>query len=1275
MAAPTVGYAVLPIVPSLRGLDAELRRQLGIPAEKAGKDAGQKAAKGFRDAFRELKIDAQSLTSFGTKAVAVGGVVAFGLGKAAKAADGLNAAISANEQVFAQSSRVIQEWSKGSSDAIGLSRRAAIEAATAFGAFGKQAGLRGDELAEWSISLAELAADMAAFANEADVDQAISALQSGLAGQVMPLRRYQILLSETAVQQKAYALGIAEAGSQLTEQQKVLARQALIFDQSTDKLGQFQREWGELNTQLAVAQANWEDASAALGQSLLPTLTAGARGASDLLNRFQELSPETQKVVAHLTAAGAAGTILVGGLSLAAGAGMRLHDAYSRMSTAAANGNRVMAITTRTARGAAKVIGGAGLAFAAFEAAQALNQATQDTVAYDSALKRLTTIDTSNIGAGLARAAEESRGLLDDIVLWGERLGLAPSGIGSWEVEVQGTTIKLRELEGVLEDLWRTNPDELAAILRTLGDPAQVGGSEGALAELERIVGRFKENLDATAAAEEGAAGAAGELTGELDAQQEAMDASRKATEALERALASLTARQTLNTLAFDAGRVAAQSYMDAIDRSTDVDNLLRAGIGVGSAMRDLREGFFGTADAAEEADGSVDRVSKAMRALNDALVATNPDLSVSAIAFGRMSAAADAFRASLTGSARSAAEVGAALGVGEAFRDFRLTFRRLPEDIDAVAATLGTYRKRQTESIRALIQLGEQSRSYLATLLETGRSHDHVRREAERLRQEFIRQFQQAGMNERQIRRYLDLLGLAPESVETAIKLSGVEAARFEIQSYLQLLEGRIPESVAASVTAKIRAGDLDAAARELAALAARNPVRIDVEYDETGVERAKQDLLELPRQFDFAKAALGGYTEAQERGLEAVLALGDATRTYLSEVLASRGPEQARVEADRLREAYRRQFEQFGITGEAFEQYLELLGLADRQVVTAIEIAGFDRAIFEIETLLALLTDLGALSDEEKILISVAIADGNLDLVRRILHDNITNWNDDLDPVKVKVDLSDVNAFEGTLLGQMLTFGGAIPLDVDTAPAGRKMGEFAREWFAGQTVTLDADTTKAVEEHLRYVSLVTGIFPEVPLDADDTKAVSEWLDYVRSVTGKDIPLPLDADDTEAWNRYLRIVRGMQANTVNIPVGLDTKKAKEDFQRFMSGLPQDSWINFLGLPLFRGAQTGGPVPGSGSGDKIPYLLEPGEFVISRKGVQAAGFDLLDRINSGRVDTLAGSTLTAQVAATEKRAGLVIGELTLVAPSPERAMEEIVTNGAVWAHAAGFGDN
>src|SRR5690606_24519401 len=159
----------------------------------------------------------------------------------------------------------------------------------------------------------------------------------------------------------------------------------------------------------------------------------------------------------------------------------------------------------------------------------------------------------------------------------------------------------------------------------------------------------------------------------------------------------------------------------------------------------------------------------------------------------------------------------------------------------------------------------------------------------------------------------------------------------------------------------------------------------------------------------------------------------------------------------------------------------------------------------------------------------------------------------------------------------------------------------------------------SNAVEEHLRFVSLVTGIFPEVPLDADDTKAVSEWLDYVRSVTGEDIPLPLDADDTEAWNRYVRIVQGMQANTVNIPVGLDTKKAKEDFQRFMSALPQASWINFLGPPLFRGAEPGAPVPGSGSGSKVPYLPEPGEFVISRKGVQAAGFDLLDRIDSRRV--------------------------------------------------------
>jgi hypothetical protein len=45
------------------------------------------------------------------------------------------------------------------------------------------------------------------------------------------------------------------------------------------------------------------------------------------------------------------------------------------------------------------------------------------------------------------------------------------------------------------------------------------------------------------------------------------------------------------------------------------------------------------------------------------------------------------------------------------------------------------------------------------------------------------------------------------------------------------------------------------------------------------------------------------------------------------------------------------------------------------------------------------------------------------------------------------------------------------------------------------------------------------------------------------------------------------------------------------------------------------GFQTGAFVPGSGSGDKVPAMLEAGEFVLNRNAVQAAGPQNLDRFN------------------------------------------------------------
>jgi len=48
---PSVGYATLQVIPSVRGISDELRRQLIGPAASAGQDAGEGAGGGFREAF------------------------------------------------------------------------------------------------------------------------------------------------------------------------------------------------------------------------------------------------------------------------------------------------------------------------------------------------------------------------------------------------------------------------------------------------------------------------------------------------------------------------------------------------------------------------------------------------------------------------------------------------------------------------------------------------------------------------------------------------------------------------------------------------------------------------------------------------------------------------------------------------------------------------------------------------------------------------------------------------------------------------------------------------------------------------------------------------------------------------------------------------------------------------------------------------------------------------------------------------------------------------
>ena len=217
------------------------------------------------------------LVDFGKKAavafagLAAGGVV---IGKQlVDAASDLNEVTSKTEVIFGDAATAVFEFAEGAGSAFGQSERAALDAASTFGTFGKAAGLTGDALSEFSVDLVGLSSDLASFANTTP-EEAAQALGAALRGESEPLRRYGVLLDDATLKAKALEMGIYDGNGSLDAQQKILAANAVIFEQTTDAQGDFARTSEGVANQQRILAAQFENVKARLGQALLPAFAS-----------------------------------------------------------------------------------------------------------------------------------------------------------------------------------------------------------------------------------------------------------------------------------------------------------------------------------------------------------------------------------------------------------------------------------------------------------------------------------------------------------------------------------------------------------------------------------------------------------------------------------------------------------------------------------------------------------------------------------------------------------------------------------------------------------------------------------------------------------------------------------------------------------------------------------------------------------------------------------------------------------------------------------------
>lgn len=208
------------------------------------------------------------------------------IGDSITAASDLNETLGKSRIVFGSSAKDVERFGDTSAKSLGISKQAAIEAAATFGNLFIGLELGEPKAADMSQSLVTLAGDLASF-NNLDPTDVLDKLRSGLAGESEPLRRLGVFLSEAKVKSKAMQLGLGGAHRELTEGEKVLARYALIMEETTTAQGNFAATAGDLANSQRIANAELVDMQATLGKKLLPAQLAVTRAQ---INFFEGLN-------------------------------------------------------------------------------------------------------------------------------------------------------------------------------------------------------------------------------------------------------------------------------------------------------------------------------------------------------------------------------------------------------------------------------------------------------------------------------------------------------------------------------------------------------------------------------------------------------------------------------------------------------------------------------------------------------------------------------------------------------------------------------------------------------------------------------------------------------------------------------------------------------------------------------------------------------------------------------------------------------------------------
>lgn len=322
-------------------------------AQDGGKAAVTELDKAGKESASKFQMSWDKLNSIGNKLTL--GVTLPAIAASKLSLDAFSRyqdASSAAGVFYGDQAKAIEKFGQTAAKSYGMSKVAVLELANGLNPLISQFAAA-DKQGSTAVEAMGRVGDMASFFG-GSVDEAATAVQSFLSGSsVEPIRRYGVFASEAAVQAKALAMGLVKAdvssaqlgatqarladaqnkareatakygaGSieaqkavaavglaeealakvteghlpQLTEQQKIQARYALLMEQTSKSQGDFVRTSDSLANTQKRTTAQMQNAAITLGQKLAPSAIKVMQAVTKLINVFTHLPKVAQNAL------------------------------------------------------------------------------------------------------------------------------------------------------------------------------------------------------------------------------------------------------------------------------------------------------------------------------------------------------------------------------------------------------------------------------------------------------------------------------------------------------------------------------------------------------------------------------------------------------------------------------------------------------------------------------------------------------------------------------------------------------------------------------------------------------------------------------------------------------------------------------------------------------------------------------------------------------------------------------------------------------------------